>query len=346
MLLDMRKMKILQAIIDDYILSASPVGSRTISKRSDIGLSSATIRNEMSDLEELGLLEQPHTSAGRIPSDKAYRLYVNDMLRRWQLTDQEARFINTHIDRRVVEVEDIIKQTAWVLANVTHYTSMVLKPQLSDIKLKQIQLIPISSGRALAVIITDAGITRDAVIRIPAGMRDSDMERLSNMLTAKLSSRKLEDVQSRLMPELSYEFSEYRDFCVSLVQKLQRDIKPDAAGVELSGATNIFNHPEYSDLDKAKGILNALEAKDMLYCLLRDAVKLEFSVTIGSEHQNPEMKNCSVVTATYRIGDSPIGSLGVIGPTRMDYSRILAVLEYVGQSLSEILTNLLEDERT
>ena len=176
--LDARKMQILQAIIDDYILTATPVGSRTIAKRSDIGFSSATIRNEMADLEDMGYLDQPHTSAGRIPSDKAYRLYVNTIMQRAKLSDAEIRYIQDHYSHRLDEVDEVVKQTAWVLSSITKYTSMVLAPQLHAIKLKYIHLVPIAEDKALAIVVTDAGMTRDSIIRIPQGMSPDALTRL------------------------------------------------------------------------------------------------------------------------------------------------------------------------
>ena len=165
--LDMRKMRILQAIIDDYILTATPVGSRTVSKKSDIALSSATIRNVMSDLEEMGYLEQPHTSAGRIPSEKEYRLYVNSIMHRAMLTESEQRFIQNCYSNTINKVDEIVRQTAWVLSNMTKYTSLVLSPNINAVKLKHIQLVPVTEGKALVVIVTDAGIIRDYMIRVP-----------------------------------------------------------------------------------------------------------------------------------------------------------------------------------
>ena len=343
--LDMRKMRILQAVIDDYILTAAPVGSRTISKHSDIGLSSATIRNEMSDLEEMGYLEQPHTSAGRIPSDKAYRLYVNNLMQRSKLTSSEERYIHEHFSNTLDEVENIVRQTAWVLSSMTKYTSMVLTPQLRKIKVKHVQLIPFSEGKALLIIVTDAGITRDAVIRIPRAMDYEQLERISRILTQKLANNRLDQVNDILIPELYAQLGEHRDFLEKTLDALRRSIDRSAANVELSGATNILNYPEYSSVDKARSFLSAIEEKDLLYQMLSEATKVEFSITIGSENSQEDMRDCSIVTATYKVGDSSLGSLGVIGPTRMNYSRVLALLGYVGKSLGDVLTNMFEEER-
>lgn len=342
--LDMRKMRILQAIIDDYILTATPVGSRTVSKNPEISLSSATIRNVMSDLEEMGYLEQPHTSAGRIPSEKAYRLYVNNIMQRAMLSDAERCYIKNCYSNTINKVDEIVKQTAWVLSNMTRYTSLVLAPKINAVKLKHIQLVPVGEGKALAVIVTDAGITRDYLMRIPADVTPYDLERISRILTAHLKNKRLDRAGEIDIPELFMELEANRSFLNNTMNIIKKSAET-GAGVELSGATNMLNYPEYSDMDKARSFLSVIESKDLLQQMLTDATKVEFSITIGNENLSESMKDCSFVTATYKVGNEPLGSLGVIGPTRMNYSRVLAVLGHLGKSLSEMLTNMFEEEQ-
>lgn len=342
--LDMRKMRILAAIVDDYIMTAMPVGSRTISKHADINLSSATIRNEMSDLEQMGYLEQPHTSAGRIPSDKAYRLYVDTMMRQATLTEDEMRYIQDHFSKKLDEVDTIVQQTAWVLSNMTQYASAVLSPQLHSVKIKHIQLVPVAEEKALCVIVTDAGIVRDSIVRVPRGVSVDDMERMSRLLTERLFNKRMDKAIAQIIPELSRELEEQRSFLQATLESMRKGLAVDAGQIALSGTTNMLNYPEYSDMSKAKSFLSALETKDRVYDLLTKSPQMEFTVTIGAENTDDEMKDCSVVTATYRLGGDPIGSLGVIGPTRMNYSRVLAILGYMGKSLSEMFTNMFEEE--
>ena len=332
--LDARKMRILQAIIDDYILTASPVGSRTIAKSTDIGLSSATIRNEMSDLEEMGFLEQPHTSAGRIPSDKAYRLYVDSIMRRSQLSRDELSFISEHYSKKLGEVDDIVKQTAFVLSSVTRYASMVLS-----------HLVGLGEGKALLLIVTDSGLTRDSLIRIPYGMEQSELERISLMLNAKLSDCRLDDIMASRMDDIAGELGEHARFLNSIIKSLGESLEQKAKRVELSGAMNLLSLPEYSDVDRAKDILSVMEKGDALYEMLKGREDVEFTIKIGHENELSSMKDCSVVTATYKIGSEPIGTFGVIGPTRMNYPKVLAVMGHIGRTLSETLTNMLDEER-
>ncbi len=343
--LDQRKMRILQAIIDDYIMTAVPVGSRTLSKRADFNISSATIRNEMSDLEELGYLEQPHTSAGRIPSSKAYRLYVNNIMQRAQLTEAERRAIRAYLFARTDQLEVLMRQTANALSDITKYTAMVLPPQLNTVRIKHIQLVLLSKERALLVLVTDAGIIRDVMLRVPSGMTAGDLERLSNRLNKILRDKRLDQMAVEEIASMGVEIGEQRLLLQSALEALESQVKKTALKVEVSGETNILNYPEYSDMDKAKNFLQALNSEGNLYQMLKRASTLEFSISIGQENEAPELSDCSIVTATYRLGNEPIGSFGVIGPTRMHYSRVLSILEYIQLSLTEALTDFIEHDQ-
>jgi heat-inducible transcriptional repressor len=344
MVLDARKLGILKAIIDEYILSASPVGSRAISKQEGFNLSSATIRNEMADLEELGYLEQPHTSAGRVPSDKAYRLYVDQMMQRAALSDDEIKIIRAHMSNKLEEVEAVMKQTAQALSAVTNYTAMIMPPMLAANRLRHIQLVPIREGRALAVIVTTAGFARDAVIRVPEDMSSAELERISHLLTEWFYDCRMDRIGERIVSEMNGELYERRAFLCSIVEAIERKIEPETPNVQLSGATNMLHYPEYSDMNKAMTFLAAVEGRNMLYDLLKRASKLEFTITIGNENEDAMFKDCSIVTATYQVGDEPLGSFGIIGPTRMNYGKVISVLEYMRRSLSELLSNELEDD--
>ena len=339
-ILDIRKMRILQAIVDDYIMTAAPVGSRTVSKRSDMGLSPATIRNEMSDLTELGFLEQPHTSAGRIPSEKAYRLYVNHMMNTANLSDEEADYIRRHLDTRVHEVGEVIRQTAKVLSDMTNYTSMVLVPQVSSLKLKRISLIPVSEGTAMAVVVTDTGVTKNAMINVPASLKPEDLEKITKLITEKLDGHRLADAITKVLPQIKAEVGEQADLVGTMLTQIEKTMSEQ--DVEVVGASNILDYPEYSDAQKARSFLTEIEQGDYLYKVLTDASDVEMSVRIGAENDNPDMQDCSVVTVTYKAGGQNIGTMGVVGPTRMDYGKVMAILKYMSSSLSDILSRILK----
>lgn len=339
-LLDIRKMRILQAIVDDYIMTAAPVGSRTVSKRSDMGLSPATIRNEMSDLTELGFLEQPHTSAGRIPSEKAYRLYVNHIMDSAKLTDDEADYIKRHLDTRVHEVGEVIRQTAKVLSDMTNYTSVVLVPQLSAMRLRRISLIPVSDGTAMAVVVTNTGVTKNAMINVPESLSPDDLEKISKLITSKLDGKKLGEAIASVLPSIKAEVGEQADAVCDMLEDIGRSMSQ--TDVEVVGASNILDYPEYSDAAKARSFLAEVEQGSYLQKVLTDSSDVEMSVRIGTENDNPDMKDCSVITVTYKAGGENIGTMGVVGPTRMDYGKVMAIMRYLSSSLSEILSKLLK----
>ena len=343
--LDARKLQILNAIIDEYVMSALPVGSRAISKREGFNLSSATIRNEMADLEELGYLEQPHTSAGRIPSDKAYRMYVDHIMHRAELTQSEVDIIRSHLDARFDEMDAVVRQTAQALSAVTQYTAFAIAPQLSVSRLKHIQLVPLREGRALLVVVTDAGFAKDAVIRVPEDMGASEFERLSAQMTQRFKGARMDVVAERIVNEMSAELFDRRTFLNTIVETIDRRIASEAHNVEFSGATNILHYPEYADVNKAKTFLTAVEGRDTLYGLLKKASKLEFSVTIGGENEDKLLQDCSVVTATCRLNGEPMGTFGIIGPTRMHYGRVLSALEYMRLSLGELFSKNFEEDK-
>lgn len=338
-LLDVRKMNILRAIVDDYILTAAPVGSRTLSKRDDIELSPATIRNEMSDLTELGFLEQPHTSAGRIPSEKAYRLYVSNIMDRAKLTDDEAEYIRAHLQKRVSEVGDVIKETARMLSGITKYTSIVQMPHLKNARLKHISLIPVTDGSALAVVVTNSGATNSTMLNVPTGITAAHLEKISSLMNERLAGYKLVDIQKTLLPLLREEVGEQADSVAEMLTSLSDDI--DRRNYEVVGAANMLDYPEYSDVTKARSFLSELERGEIFNEVLSDGSGVEMTVRIGTENDNPELKDCSVITICYRVGGEQVGSMAVIGPTRMDYEKVVAVLKCMSENLSNVLSGML-----
>lgn len=337
MAMDARKFRILQAIIDDYILTAIPVGSRTISKRFDMNLSSATIRNEMSDLEELGYLDQPHVSAGRVPSAKAYRLYVDELLREGKLKTDDVQSIREHFRNRSGKMEDVIGRAAQVISNITSYTSLVVGPQGAEAAVRNLQLVPISHRSALLVIVTDNGIIRDSVIHVDSELDSDALYAISRMLTERVAGRTLGETQ-QILKAMSREFAENRGVIES-ISHLVAEAESDGAKTRIAfaGPGNILNFPEYNDVEKARTFLSLLETKDAILALLEQRQSVAFTVRIGPETGVPELEDCSVVTATYSLDNGTHGTIGVIGPTRMQYSRVLGVLGVMGQQLSSLL---------
>ncbi len=333
--MDARKFRILQAIIDDYILTAIPVGSRTISKKYEMGLSSATIRNEMSDLEELGYLDQPHVSAGRIPSTKAYRLYVDQLLQKGVIRSGDAESIRDHFGNRASQMEDIISRAAQVLSGMTNYTSLVMSPKGKELHIRTLQLVPVSSTSALLVIVTDGGIMRDTVIRVGSDLDSDALYAVSRMLTEKLAGHTVSEAIRLLSGMPVQQGGQVLNGVKDFLDTVEGD--SSKTKLALGGQSNILNFPEYSDVEKAKGFLSVLETKEKLVHLLEEQGEMAVTVRIGPETGIPELSDCSLVTATYRLSDNTHGTIGVIGPTRMQYGRVLSILNAMGQQLSDLL---------
>lgn len=343
MSLSERKLCILKAVIDDYILTGFPVGSRTISKKSGIEFSSATIRNEMADLEELGFLVQPHTSAGRIPSHKAYRYYVDRLMKVSKLNAKEAGLIRSYFEDKVSEIEQVMEKAAQVLSKMTHQISMVLRPQLKKAIIKSVQIVKITERKAILLVVTDAGLVKDTVISVPEGITPDYMEMISKLLTDKLSGKSLEDAEKDLEDCLRQNVQYNAELAADIMSALETSVEPHGnRGLVLGGTQNIIDFPDFMGVEKARNFLSVLDTRDLLYEMMKKATKLEFSVTIGQENEAEELSDMSVVTATYKIGGKSLGSFGVIGPTRMDYSKIVSILGFMSNSLNSILSDFTE----
>jgi heat-inducible transcriptional repressor len=343
MLLDERKKAILKAIIDDYIDTAEPIGSRTIARKHELGLSSATIRNEMADLEMLGYLAQPHTSAGRVPSDKGYRMYVDELMDLVKLTNEEIRCIRESMEVKINEIGQLIKLASSIISHITRYTSLALMPKLKGVKIKAVQIVPIDSFKILAIVVTEAGIVRNCLVKVNTAVTAEVTIKLSNFLDQKLKGL----TSSQITPELTSALEEEINIrngllsaALSGVLECIRQI--DSTEIFMEGSTNIFHHPEFRDIIKAKEFLNILQTKDVLYDLLDiiDGDK-RIKVKIGTENEFDEIKDYSVILATYSINDRPLGSIGVIGPTRMEYPKVISSLYYLRKKLNEDLSGLI-----
>ena len=336
--MDERKLRILQAIIDDYILTGVPVGSRTISRKYDMGLSSATIRNEMSDLEELGYLDQPHVSAGRIPSAKAYRLYVDSLMKTGTIRDDSAATVAKHFTGRTRQMEDVIDHAASVISALTKYTAVVLPPQGRQTRMQTVQLVPVSRDAALVVIVTDTGIVRDSTVRIPADMDSDTLYAISRALTEELRGHTLAEA-CELLPEMTRRMEANQELMQELYGFLEdRRESPRQPHVAIGGTSNMLSYPEYSDVEKARSFLSLMETRDRLADIITGDGEMAFTVRIGPETGVPEMLDCSIVTSTYSTRSGQQGTIGVIGPTRMQYSRVLSILNVMGQQLTDLFS--------
>lgn len=333
-----RQKLILSAIVDDYIRSAEPVGSRTISKRGDVGFSPATIRNEMSDLEELGYLEQPHTSAGRIPSHKGYRYYVDHLVRRGNLSVHELDVMKLFFAERLQEMEQMIQHVATMLSGLTNYTSIVLGPELFGTTLKHLQIVPLNDESAVAIVVTNTGHVENKVISIPEGMPVNEIERIVNMLNARLSGVPLARFRSQLLKEISSEMGKY----VSKYEELMRMIEGVLRGDEedrifVGGTTNMLTQPEFKDVDKVKGILDLIDEGHALAKLFSSTPQ-GIQVRIGTENSLEAINNCSLITASYSLDGQLLGTIGILGPTRMEYGKVISLLDHLSKDMAVVLS--------
>lgn len=332
-----RKKIILKALINDYIHTAEPVGSRTISKKPEITFSSATIRNEMADLEDLGYLEQPHTSAGRVPSDKAYRLYVDELMNEDVLKDEDINYIKNILQLRTLgELEKVIKRTTSLLSQITQYTSAIISPSVQHSTLKSLQLIEATPTDILAVVVTDTGLIKHVMIKVPRKISSEAMNKINRMLNDKLRNRTIEDINLSIISTIQHEMNGYDEIFNAIIPVLYESLKAEDTDVYLEGATNIFQYPEYSDMTNAKKFLSLIEQKDVMFDLLSSDTG-NISISIGGENKNDDVKNYSIVKTTYKLGDKALGSIGVIGPTRMDYPKVIAALKCCTETLNTIL---------
>jgi len=345
MVLDNRKRRILQAIIDDYIDTAEPVGSRTIARKHELGLSSATIRNEMADLEEMGYLEQPHTSAGRIPSDKGYRFYVDELMQVKELTDEEIRSIEQAMEVRVSEIGQLIKLASAVMSRFTRYTSMAVTPNMKKSLLKAVQVVPVETGKALVVVVTNTGMVKNFLIKISENMVSEDLIKVSNLLNDRFAGFAVEDIKQSSAKDMGNEIEVPREILLSVIEKVIGCIKQiDAPEVFIDGVTNIFNYPEFRNVTKAREFLSTLDEKENLSKILSSTGSgNDVSVRIGTENILDEIKECSLLTATYSLGNTVIGSLGIIGPTRMEYPRVISSINYIRKKINKEISKLLEE---
>ena len=336
--LDERKQKILQAIIRNYMETGEPVGSRTISKYSDLNLSSATIRNEMSDLEEMGYIVQPHTSAGRIPSDKGYRLYVDHIL---EEKNHEVQELKDLMIERSDKMEQVLKQVVKVLAANTNYATMVSAPTYHRNKLKFIQLSKVNATQILTVIMIEGNIVRNKVIDVTEELDQETVLKLNILLNSVLNGLSIEEINLAMIQNLKEQAGIHSERVGSVIDAVAEVIhSEDEVEIYTSGATNIFRYPELSDNGKASELISTFEEKQQLSDLVNQTLENSDSkgiqVYIGQETPIQSMKDCSVVTATYELGEGLQGTIGIIGPKRMDYENVLKTLKTLTEQLDEI----------
>jgi heat-inducible transcriptional repressor len=346
MIMDDRKKRILQAIIDDYIDKAEPIGSRTIARKYELGLSSATIRNEMADLEEMGYLAQPHTSAGRVPSDKGYRLYVDKLMPTHDLNREEIRELNSATEDRVYELSQLLRHATAVLSNFTKYTSLAVTPKLRSSTIKAIQVVPIEAGKALVIVVNNAGIVKNSLIKVSEQATSEMLGRITNLLNDKLAGLTFEQADTERIKTLAREIGVTGDILTPILNGTAECMyQMGDHEMYVEGSTNILGHPEFKDMDKARQFLSLLDEKTSICKALSDSARpVGITVRIGSENELCSIRDCSLVTVNYNVADTMVGTIGIIGPTRMEYSKVISSIGYMKKLVCEEINRLLGHE--
>lgn len=337
--MDSRKLEILKAIVTDYIMTGEPVGSRTLEKKYQLGISSATIRNEMSDLEELGYLDQLHSSSGRIPSAKGYRMYIDKLMTLESLSPEEVSFIEEKIiTMAAFEIDKIMKQTAMMLSELTNLAVVAKKPSLSKAHVKNIQLISMEKNTILAVIMVDHGAITHKLIRLNHSPEPEVLMNICNLLNLKLKDMNIEDINLHIVNSLKNDLEGYDELFLSILSAVYESLNEEAQENRyfVDGTSKILNYPEFSDVNKMKDFLGLLEQPDLLFHDVDDANE-DMLITLGEELSLPEAKDFTIITTSYKINDENVGTINLIGPKRLDYSKVVSIINNVKRELGKRL---------
>lgn len=336
--MDSRKEKILEAVVLDYIETAEPVGSRTISKKYDLGVSSATIRNEMADLEEMGLIEQPHTSAGRIPSEAGYRYYVDYLMSKSDIQEEAKKLITTTINNKREQVGEVLRDSMKMLAEVTNCTTVMMLDDKRGTTLKLLQLLPVEPGKALMVIIMEDDKIENRFLEIPESMTKEDLELVSMMINQNLRGLKVDDWQRNILENIFQNLQHQRQVVDCALEMLSSilGIQNVDKKIYLGGGLNMLSQPEFQDVSKVRTLLETLEQEEVLTQIMEaDDNETGITVKIGAESGIDQVKDCSVIIANYKVKGETVGKVGLIGPTRMDYATAVSMLNTMALTLEE-----------
>jgi len=341
-MLDERKLKVLYAIIDSYIASAEPIGSRTISKYYNLGVSPATIRNEMSDLEDLGYLNKTHSSSGRVPSDKAYRLYVDRMINLNQKVDKKRKQeIKIILEKEHSELDQLVQNSAKILSQITSYTALALSPQIKETKIKHVQLVPIDKTQVLLIIVNENGLVKNTVFKMENQIPEDQLVALTNMLNIKLKNKSISEIEKGALSDVFSEFYQYKSEIEKIIPVINKSVESiESIDLYSDGITKLLSFPEYKDIEKVRTIISFIEDKnDLIHMLVEDSLPGDIEIRIGNENFYAPIKDCSIITATYKLDGETIGKIGILGPTRMDYINLSRTLKIFSENISEIINN-------
>ncbi|MBQ9280368.1 MAG: heat-inducible transcription repressor HrcA [Clostridia bacterium] len=335
MLLDERKKRILEAVIEEYNATAEPVGSTKIATDYDLGFSPATIRNEMANLEELGYLEQPHVSAGRIPSSSGYRLYIDTIMKEKTLTAKEKQVIDEILKNDIIKFETLIKEASNIISRLTNYTSIAIGPQMDNCTVEEIKLVKLGQDRLMIVILADNGIIKESIIKYDGTLPEENIEIFNNYLNHKLKGMNFNQIYENINSYVEDELYNISTNIIPLVVELNNLLIDKNVEVYMDGTKNLLELPELKQENTLKNFLNIIETQDALKELLRSGYDGNINVYIGQENVFDDFKDFTIITYKQKINDKEIGTIGLIGPKRMDYKKVIPVIKYVGEALQE-----------
>lgn len=332
-MLDNRKKKILQAIVEEYIDTAEPVSSGNLVE--ELNCSSATIRNEMAELEKIGLLEKPHTSAGRIPSQKGYRYYIDELLTEDKLTLKEINYIKDKLETKVNELEDLTKIATTTISEITHYTTIAIGPKVEKHTITELKFVSLGTNVMMAIIVTESGIIREAIIKFDEEITEEQVKNLNYIFANKLIGKSIEEIDGSFEEYLETEIKTGIKVIKKIIEEINKVLKTTSNNVYLEGTNKSFDLPEFKKTEIAKDFMNALDAKDLVADVLNTGFAEDINVYIGEELEDEKLKNFSIVTFNHLLGDKDIGTIGIIGPKRMDYAKVISVMKYISKKLKD-----------
>ena len=333
--LDERKKKVLQAIVEEYINTAEPVSSGSITKGHGLDYSSATIRNDMAQLESIGFLDKPHTSAGRVPSAEGYRYYVNELLKEDNLTLEEIKYIQNKLKIKVNEIEDLTKVATTTLSEITHYTTVAVGPKADKQIIEEIKFVSLGQRMLMVVIVTDTGLVKETIIKFDEDITESQVDTLNNLFNTRLRGKPLSKIDK---PMADYIFSEVHysiGIMKAIIEQINRIVEEENNNIFLEGAKKSFDLPEFKSMKVAKNFVNLLDAKDEMVEIFNSGDAEDINVFIGDDDENSNLKDFSIITFKHTIGDKDLGTIGIIGPKRMDYAKVISVMKYISKKLNE-----------
>ena len=333
-LLDQRKKKVLQAIVEEYVNTAEPVSSGLLTKKDELNYSSATIRNEMADLEKAGYLEKTHTSSGRIPSEKGYRYYVDELLRDDNISVEEIKYISDKLETKINEIEDLTKLTTTTISEITHYTTVAIGPSAEKQLIDEIKFVKIGSRMLMAIILTNTGMVKETIIKFDEDITDKQVETINYMFNKKLKNQPLEIIDLPLEEYLINEMKYSVKVIKPIIEQIKKVIQEERT-LYLEGANKAFELPEFNSLEVAKNFINIIDEKELMADMLDSGFAKDINVYIGDENEKEELKDFSIITFKHKVGNKDLGTIGIIGPKRMNYSKVISVMKYISKKLNE-----------